>query len=92
MARAFDYGSMVNARPERCAEATYGCVSRLQNYTPHEQCVGAALLFLQVCRVQGVEPQDVMVAAKNMIRDERNGTNVHFKALDYYAENELKAS
>lgn len=91
MAKAFDYGSMANAHAERCAQATYRCVSRLQDYPPHEQCIAAALLFLQVCRVQGVEPQDVMVVARNMIRDERNGTQVHFKALDYYVENELKA-
>jgi hypothetical protein len=82
---------MANAHPERCAQATYRCVSRLQDYPAHEQCIAAALLFLQVCRVQGAEPQDVMTITKNMIRDERNGTLIHFKALDSYVENELKA-
>jgi hypothetical protein len=89
MPKAFDYGSMANADPDRCAAATYGCVTRLHDYQPHEQAIAAALLFLQVCRVQGAEPQDVMVMTRNMVRDERNGTKVHFKALDLYVDNEL---
>jgi len=84
-----DKTAMANASVERCAEATYRCVSRIQTFKPHEQAISSALLFLQICRVQKVEPQDVMVIARNILRDERNGTNTQIKALDMYVENEL---
>lgn len=85
----FDYAKMVNAPSKDVAQAAFKLVDRLQSYSPEIQSVAAAALFMQVCQVHGVEPQDVFRAAANMAADSIHGERPEFRALRLYTEHEL---
>jgi hypothetical protein len=80
---------MTNVSPDRVARASFKIVSKLQDWQPHEQAVAAAVVFLTIAEQFGVEPQDVFVATKNLLMDEREGKREQFRALAEYVRNEL---
>jgi len=85
----FNRDLMVNALSKDVAQAAMRLVDRLQNYPAPIQSVSVAALFLTVCQVHGVQPQDVFTVAKNMMADTIHGQRDEFRALQMYAKHEL---
>ena len=77
-----------NADPAAVATATMVVIDKLQHEQPHVQQMAAAALFVLLAERWGVEPQDVMVATKNLMIGV-DGKRAEFKAVALYLENEL---
>lgn len=82
---------LVNAPPQAVSEITFRIIDALQDHhkTPLAQAAGVAAGFLLLCEHLGVEPQDVFVAAKNILMDERHGGSKHFEAVRLYVKYEI---
>ena len=63
---------------------------RLQTFPKEIQSTAAAIQFLQVCRINRIEPQTVFTVVGNMMADTVHGERPEWKALRMYCENELK--
>jgi hypothetical protein len=87
---AFDYGALANASSKRVARASFLVLDQLQQFAAHEQPLAAAAVFLLICEKHGVPVQEVFVAIKNLLNDERHGGQEQFRAIRAYIENELK--
>jgi hypothetical protein len=85
-----NYDTMTNAPPKDVAQATMRLVDKLQHSPAAIQSVAAAALFLTVCKVHRLAPQDVFTVTGNMMADTIHGERTEFKALRLYAEHELK--
>lgn len=79
---------MNNADPAAVATATMTVIDKLQHEQPHVQQMAAAALFVLLAERWGVEPQDVMVATKNLMIGV-DGKRAEFEAVALYLENEL---
>ena len=91
MARNID--GLVNAPPKAVAEISFLVVDSIQHHhkTPMAQAAAVAATFLILCERLRLNPQDVFVAAKNILMDERNGGSKHFEAVRMYVKNEIPA-
>lgn len=85
-----DNDKLTNAPPKDVAQATMMLVDRLQNYPAAIQSVAAAVLFLSVCKVHRLQPQDVFTVTGNMMADTIHGERPEFRALRLYTQHELK--
>lgn len=91
MSKNFDYMGLTNAAPQRVARLSFLVLNEIQEGKPHEQVVAAAVVFLTICEALKVPPQDVFVATKNLLNDEREGGREQFRALQAYVDGELAA-
>lgn len=74
---------------ERIAQVSFNLVSRLQtDFTPEEQAVGYAALFLLTCRRFGAHPGNVMEIAGNVLRQHAE-KHPEFAASRDYLNKEL---
>lgn len=87
-----DHDLLVNAPSKDVANAAYQLVDRLQHYPAAIQSAAVAALFLTVCRIHAVNPQDVFTAVTNMMADTIHGEEPRFRALRLYAKHELSKS
>lgn len=78
------------ARPSKVAQVTLGVLNSLQNWTPEEQVLGAAAVFLHLADFWHVPPQDVFVAAANIMSSKDGATRPEFRAIRPYMDNELR--
>jgi hypothetical protein len=85
----FDYQGLTNVSPQKVARASFLAIDRFQEFEPHEQAAAAAVVLLTICEACAVEPQDVFVAVKNLLMDEREGKREQFRAVQAYVENEI---
>jgi hypothetical protein len=85
-----DFDRLNNASPKEVAGGVMNVADRLQTLPKEIQSVAAAILFLQVCKVHGLEPQTVFTVAANMTADTIHGERPEWKALRMYCENELQ--
>lgn len=81
---------MPSFRMAKLPDAAMQLVDRLQDHPPAIQSVAAAVLFLQVAKTHGLNPQDIFTVAGNMTADTIHGERPEFRALRLYAEHELK--
>ena len=79
---------MNNADPAAVATATMVVIDKLQHEQPHVQQMAVAALFVLLAERWGVEPQDVMVATKNLMIGV-DGKRAEFEAVTLYLEAEL---
>jgi putative heme iron utilization protein len=84
-----NHDKMTNAPIKDVAQATMRMVDALQHHPAAIQSVAAAALFLTVCKVHRLVPQDVFTVANNMMADTIHGERPEFRALRLYAKNEL---
>lgn len=87
----FNRDLMVNAPSKDVAHVAYSLVDRLQSHPAAIQSSAVAALFLTVCKVHRVNPQDVFSAVSNMMADTIHGEHPEFRALRLYAQHELLA-
>ena len=79
---------MNNADPAAVATATMVVIDKLQHEQPHVQQMAVAALFVLLAEHWGMEPQDVMVATKNLMIGV-DGKRAEFEAVALYLEAEL---
>ena len=79
---------MNNADPAAVATATMVVIDKLQHEQPHVQQMAAAALFVLLAEHWGMDPQDVMVATKNLMIGV-DGKRAEFEAVALYLEAEL---
>ena len=79
---------MNNADPAAVATATMVVIDKLQHEQPHVQQMAAAALFVLLAEHWGMDPQDVMVATKNLLIGV-DGKRTEFEAVALYLEAEL---
>jgi hypothetical protein len=84
-----NHDKMINAPAKDVAQATMRLIDKLQHYPAAHQSVAAAALFLTVCKVHRLTPQDVFTVANNMMADTIHGERPEFRALRLYAQHEL---
>lgn len=87
---AFDYTALANASSKRVARASFLVLDQLQATAPHERPLAAAAVFLLICERYGMAAQDVFVAIKNLLNDERHGGQEQFRAIRAYVEHEMQ--
>jgi hypothetical protein len=82
---------LVNAPPKAVAEISFLVIDGIQHHptNPLAQAAGVAATFLLLCEHLKVEPQDVFVATKNILLDEREGGSKHFEAVRMFVSNEI---
>ena len=83
------YHNLSNAPLDKTAEATFAVIDRVQDIVPTQQGAALAALaaaFLLMCRRFRVEPQEVFVAAGNMLATEAPP----FRAVASYLRNEVQ--
>lgn len=90
MARKFDRDLMNLAAPNRVANVTLATLNQLQNWTPEEQVLGAASVFLHLADFWRVSPQDAFTAATNLMNDKDGKARPEFRAIRPYLEGELQ--
>lgn len=87
----FDHLAMVNAKPQRIANAAMSVLDRLQRgFKSHEQALALAAVFLLLCEGLKVEPQDVMTTIKNLLVRSNDGHgSPEFWAMRAYIQMEM---
>lgn len=88
MTKDLNYDGLVNANVSEVSGAVFECLNVLQNKPPHIRTSASALLFLLLCERFRAEPQDVFVAAKNLLASNEAETDVRFLALKAYIAHE----
>lgn len=88
MGRRKDIDGLVNAPPQAVAETTFRVIDAVQVHPPMVRASGIAAAFLLTCERLKLDPQDVFVATKNILLDEREGGSKHFEAVRLFVENE----
>jgi hypothetical protein len=84
-----NYDGLNNADPSQVAKAVFEQLDRLQGHPQGVLCASAAITFLLLCEHFKVEPQDVFVAAKNLLMDDRQGGRHEFGAVRLFVQNEI---
>lgn len=85
----FNYDGLNNAPPEEVALASFRLLEVLQDYPAPTQAAATAAAFLLLCEQWKVPPQEVFVATKNLLTDDRHGKAPHFNALRLYLQHEI---
>ena len=78
------------AAPSRVANVTLGTLNALQDWSPEEQLLGAACVFMHLSEFYGVSPQDAFTAISNMVSDKDRKARPEFHAIRPYMEGELQ--
>ncbi len=84
-----NYDGLNNAPPKEVAQAAFELLDRLQNHRQEVLCASLAAAFLVVCEHFQVEPQDVFVATRNLLMDEREGGRHEFGAVKLFVQHEI---
>lgn len=84
-----NHDKLVNAPSKVVSSAAFQLIDRLQHHPKEIQSAAVAALFLTVCRVHRLQPQDVFTVANNMMADTIHGERPEFRALRLYAQHEL---
>jgi hypothetical protein len=84
-----NYDGLNNADPAQVAQAAFTQLDRLQGFKQEVLCASAAATFLLLCEHFKVEPQDVFVATKNLLMDDREGGRHEFEAVRLFVKHEI---
>lgn len=80
-----------NGSIKSAVQSAYAAIDAIQMQPAHIQCQAAAILFREVCRVHKIDGQQVMQVVANMAaKAEADDTVQEFRALQLYANNELR--
>lgn len=88
MAR-ISYDGLNNAPAQEVADASFMVLSTIQTLPQHIQCAATAAVFLMLCEHFRVPAQDVFVATKNILMDEREGQSLSFNTCRLYIQHEI---
>ncbi len=93
--KAINMDLVVNADPKQVADMTFGLLNYLQNRrdagATGAQIVAVAAMFKLVCDAFGVNPQDAMTVAGNVIEYAPGHQIPEFRAVAMYIDKEMKA-
>lgn len=78
-----------NIDPAQVVHPLYALVDKLQDFPAETQALAPAFLFMTMAKALGVDPQDVMVVAKNILAHPTEGQRDQFRALDLYVKHEV---
>lgn len=87
-----DYLGLVNADHERVRHAAFRIIDAIQTEPSFTQTAAVAATFLLLCGHFKVDPQDVFVATKNMLAQDRNDGRWEFEAVRNYIRYEVPTS
>jgi pantoate kinase len=82
-----DQDKLNNASVVNTARATYAMLNAVAKRPAHERVMAGAAQFLTLLEVYGLDPQEVMTKAKNLM-NHAEGRRAEFLALKLFAENE----
>lgn len=75
--------------PARLRQPAFSVISRVQNFTPGEQLLGAAVALVAMCESANINLGDVIARARNVMADTEAAHTSHVQAIRDYAANEI---
>ena len=86
------YEQLINAPRQETALATFHLLHTLQGFDHNRglQINAAILLAVLMCEHLGVEVQDAMTTAKNLLRTHDDKLATEFEAIRWYLREEIK--
>lgn len=91
MLARLNYDGLTNAPAAEVAGATFRLLDVAQTMPPHMQAAATAALFVLLCEHYRSQPQDVMVAVKNLLTHdaESAGRKPEFEAVRMFIKYEM---
>lgn len=84
-----DHDQLNNGDGVDIIQKTYSVLSGLQGFLPVRQVQCAALMFLLVCKIHGLDIKDMLRLADRISMEAEKYSIPEFKALKNYIRNEL---
>jgi hypothetical protein len=77
------------ANPARLQRPAFAVISKLQDFTPGEQILGAGVALIAMCQSTGMSLQEVLTISARVMADTEGPFTSHIQAVRDYARHEI---
>jgi hypothetical protein len=77
------------ANPARLRRPAFAVINKLQDFTPGEQMLGAAVALIAMCQGANISLHDVLTTAGKVLADTEGPFTSHVQAIRDYARHEI---